>query len=110
MSSGFILIVLVPPIVVGLRSLEVRRKAAAATFLSRARVVAPLKVTQDYEMVTWTWRFWRWARTVDASRIDDPALLAASASLRKLDRVLAVVAVAILAVVLPLILLYPWRA
>ena len=109
MSSGFILVVLVPTILVGLRSMEVRRKAAAATFLLRARVVAPLKVTHDYEMVTWPWRFWRWARTVDASQVDDPALLAAFGSLRKLDRVHAIVGMAILAVAVPLIFLYPWQ-
>jgi hypothetical protein len=106
--NGFLLLLpLWIPFVFGLTTLGKRRKAAAGAFLSRARDVVPLRVTQDYDMVVWHWRFWRWARTLDPS-IDDPALLAASASLKKLDRIQLAVGAVLLPAVAAGIVLYPW--
>jgi hypothetical protein len=95
-------------IVFGLTTLGKRRKAAAEIFLTRAREVAHLRVTHDYDMVVWHWRFWRWARKLDAS-IDDPAMLAASASLKKLDRIWLAIGAALLPTLVAVIIWYPWQ-
>ncbi len=107
-NAFLLLLLLWIPFVFGLTTLEKRRKAAAEAFLSRARDVVPLRVKQDYDMVVWHWRFWRWARKLDAS-IDDPALLAASASLKKLDRIWLTIGAVLLPTLAAVIIWYPWR-
>ena len=107
---GLLLIPVAVPIVAVLNTLGARRKATAEIFLKRARQITPDLVRQDYDMVVWPWRFWRWARTLDPS-IDDPELLMASASFKRLDRTWLVCALVILAsaAAIAVIAWHPWH-
>ena len=108
-SIASLLALMLLPITGGLlMPLGMRRKAATEAFLKRAREIAPLRVSQDYDMVVWHWRFWRWARSLDPS-IDDPQLLATSALLKKLDRIWLALALVMLPAVVAVIVWYPWR-
>jgi len=108
-SIGFVLIPLMLPIVAVLNTLATRRKTASESFLVRAREVAPVRVTQEYDMVVWPWRFWRWARTLDPS-ISDPQLFVNSALLKKLDRIWLAIFVVTLVASAATITWYPWRS
>ncbi len=108
MHSTFIFIPLALTFGAVLRTLETQRKVAAQSFLSRARIVVPHKVTQDVEMVVWPWRFWVWARSSEAAHSTDPQLSAAATSLRHLDRLLAMVAITAIAIAILIIANYPW--
>lgn len=107
-SIRFLLfLVFMPTFFWGLTTFAARRNAAAEAFLMRAREIAPSRVTHDYDMIVWPWRFWRWARMLDPS-IDDPQLLATSALLKKQDRIWLVVFVGVLTAAAGAISLYPW--